>query len=70
MIGLPIQELVQELEKNEKIRNNIQQSLEGSSCQRKTLGKVLKKIFETVQDKIHQLSTQLTQVTNCLEGTL
>lgn len=60
--------LAAEIKKNEKIRQNIVSSLEKSEAQRKTLSMVLLKIFDTIQDKIHQLSTQLTQVTSCLEG--
>ena len=62
--------LSSELKKNEKIKQNIENSLQKSASQRKTLSNVLLKIFNTIQDKIHQLSTQLTQVTSCLEGSL
>ena len=61
-------QLAKELERNQNIKNNIQDSIERSRSQRVTLGSVLRKIFDTVQDKICQLSTQLTQLTECLEG--
>lgn len=68
--GLTIDALTVELNKNEKIKDKVSRALQESSIERSKLTSVISKLFSTMQDKIHQLSSQLNQVTVCLEGNI
>lgn len=65
---LPIENLSAELQKNERVRDKVSQAIKEAANHRSKLTSVVAKLFDTMQDKIHQLSAQVAKVNSCLEG--